>query len=63
MICPYSIAKDLEREGKFPGHVVYGTSRLLVRGANCIRRLADENESLKQQIKNLESQVYGGTTK
>ena len=28
-----------------------------------VRQLQAENEALKQQIKRLESQVYGGTTK
>jgi hypothetical protein len=37
----YDIAKDLEREGKFPGHVCYGTSPLLVRAANKLRKQAD----------------------
>ena len=38
----YDIAKDLDREGKFPGHVCYGTSPLLVRAANKLRKQADE---------------------
>jgi len=62
------IAKDLEREGKFPGHVVYGTSPLLIRAANMLRRQADRiavleanhkiqleiNEKALQYIKHLE---------
>lgn len=28
-----------------------------------VRQLQAENEALKQQVKHLESQVYGGTTK
>lgn len=38
----YDIAKDLDREGKFPGHICYGTSPLLVRAANKLRKQADE---------------------
>ena len=36
----YDIANDLDREGKFPGHVCYGTSPLLVRAANMLRQQA-----------------------
>ena len=38
----HDIAKDLDREGKFPGHVCYGTSPLLVRAANMLRKQAKE---------------------
>ena len=44
------IAKDLEREGKFPGHICYGTSPLLVRAANMLRKQQAEIEALKQNI-------------
>ena len=44
------IAKDLDREGKFPGHVCYGTSPLLVRAANMLRKQQAEIETLKQII-------------
>jgi hypothetical protein len=44
------IAKDLDREGKFPGHVCYGTSPLLVRAANMLRKQQAEIEVLKQQV-------------
>ena len=53
----YDIAKDLDREGKFPGHVCYGTSPLLVRAANMLRKQADriaELEKYEQQIKQME---------
>jgi hypothetical protein len=46
----YDIAKDLDREGKFPGHVCYGTSPLLVRAANMLRKQQAEIEALKQII-------------
>ena len=46
----YEIAKDLDREGKFPGHVCYGTSPLLVRAANMLRKQQAEIEALKQII-------------
>ena len=44
------IAKDLDREGKFPGHICYGTSPLLVRAANMLRKQQAEIEALKQII-------------
>ena len=44
------IAKDLEREGKFPGHICYGTSPLLVRAANMLKKQQAEIEALKQII-------------
>ena len=44
----YDIAKDLDREGKFPGHVCYGTSPLLVRAANMLRKQADRIKLLEQ---------------
>jgi hypothetical protein len=56
----YDIAKDLDREGKFPGHVCYGTSPLLVRAANMLRQQADriaELEKYKEKIEQME-QAY-----
>jgi hypothetical protein len=50
----YDIAKDLDREGKFPGHVCYGTSPLLVRAANMLRHQADY---IAQLEKGLESSI------
>ena len=44
----YDIAKDLDREGKFPGHVCYGTSPLLVRAANMLRKQADRIAELEK---------------
>ena len=44
----YDIAKDLDREGKFPGHVCYGTSPLLVRAANVLRKQADRIAELEK---------------
>lgn len=44
------IAKDLEREGKFPGHICYGTSPLLVRAANMLKKQQAEIEALKLQL-------------
>ncbi len=44
------IAKDLEREGKFPGHVVYGTSPLLIRAANMLRHQADYIKRLEEGL-------------
>jgi hypothetical protein len=44
------IAKDLEREGKFPGHVVYGTSPLLIRAANMLRHQADYIKLLEEGL-------------
>ena len=38
------IAKEVERESKFPGHIVYGTSTTLQRGVNVIRALVKELE-------------------
>jgi hypothetical protein len=38
------IAKEVEREAKFPGHIVYGTSTTLQRGVNVIRALVKELE-------------------
>ena len=46
----YDIAKDLEREGKFPGHVCYGTSPLLVRAANKLRKQADQITKLEKEL-------------
>ncbi len=47
----YDIAKDLDREGKFPGHVCYGTSPLLVRAANMLRQQADRIERKQELIR------------
>ena len=47
----YDIAKDLDREGKFPGHVCYGTSPLLVRAANKLRKQADQITKLEEEHK------------
>jgi hypothetical protein len=47
----YDIAKDLDREGKFPGHVCYGTSPLLVRAANMLRKQADRIKELEEKHK------------
>lgn len=47
----YDIAKDLDREGKFPGHVCYGTSPLLVRAANKLRKQADQIAKLEEENK------------
>jgi hypothetical protein len=44
------LADDLERQGKFPGHVVYGTSPLLIRCANKLRKQQAEIEALKATI-------------
>jgi len=49
----YDIAKDLDREGKFPGHVCYGTSPLLVRAANMLRKQADRIALLENEGKML----------
>jgi hypothetical protein len=49
------IAKDLEREGKFPGHVCYGTSPLLIRAANMLRRQEKEIGMLREYISDLEN--------
>ena len=46
----YDIAKDLDREGKFPGHVCYGTSPLLVRAATMLRQQQTEIEALHRFI-------------
>ena len=46
----YDIAKDLDREGKFPGHVCYGTSPLLVRAANMLRKQADRIAELEKAL-------------
>ena len=46
----YDIAKDLDRESKFPGHICYGTSPLLVRAANMLRQLQAENEMLRKRF-------------
>jgi hypothetical protein len=46
----YTIAKDLDREGKFPGHICYGTSPLLVRAANMLRRQADYIKQLEEGL-------------
>ena len=46
----FDIAKDLDREGKFPGHVCYGTSPLLVRAANMLRKQQTEIEALKKEL-------------
>ena len=50
----YDIAKELDREGKFPGLVCYGTSPLLVRAANMLRHQADY---IAQLEKGLESSI------
>ena len=47
----YDIAKELDREGKFPGHVCYGTSPLLVRAANMLRKQADRIKELEEKHK------------
>jgi len=47
----YDIAKDLDREGKFPGHICYGTSPLLVRAANMLRQQADRIERKRELIR------------
>ena len=44
------IAKDVRREGTFPGHVVYGTSPLLVRASNIIEELVEHIEDLENPI-------------
>lgn len=44
------IAKDLDREGKFPEHVCYGTSPLLVRAANMLRKQQTEIEYWKEMF-------------
>lgn len=55
----YDIAKDLDREGKFPGHICYGTSPLLVRAANMLRQQADRIAELEKQLKPLtQSEMY-----
>jgi hypothetical protein len=46
----YDLADDLEREGRFPGHVVYGTSPLLIRCANMLRHQADYIKQLEAGI-------------
>jgi len=46
----YDIANDLDREGKFPGHVCYGTSPLLVRAANMLRQQADRIAELEKDV-------------
>ncbi len=46
----YDIANDLDREGKFPGHVCYGTSPLLVRAANKLREQAAEIGAYKIEL-------------
>ena len=46
----YDIAKELDREGKFPGHVCYGTSPLLVRAANMLRHQADYIKHLEEGL-------------
>lgn len=55
------IAKDVRREGSFPGHVVYGTSPLLVRAANMIEKLVKELDKQKplsdEEIKAIENSV------
>ena len=50
VISAYDIAEDLEREGKFPGHVCYGTSPLLVRAANKLRNQADRIADLETTL-------------
>ena len=49
----YDIAKDLDREGKFPGHVCYGTSPLLVRAANKLRKQADRIRELEEGLEKI----------
>ena len=46
------IAKDLDREGKFPGHVCYGTSPLLVRAANMLRQ--QQEKLIKYELRHAE---------
>lgn len=53
MIDAYDIAKDLDREGKFPGHVCYGTSPLLVRGANMLRKQAKYIAELEKTLEQI----------
>ncbi len=53
----YDIAKDLDREGKFPGHICYGTSPLLVRAANMLRQQADRIAELEKQLKEWTDEV------
>jgi hypothetical protein len=53
------IAKDLDREGKFPGHVCYGTSPLLVRAANMLRQQQAEIEALKAELRLIDELVTG----
>jgi hypothetical protein len=53
------IAKDLDREGKFPGHVCYGTSPLLVRAANMLRKQQTEIEALKAELRLIDELVTG----
>jgi len=50
LVNAFDIAKDLDREGKFPGHVCYGTSPLLVRAANMLRKQQTEIEALKKEL-------------
>ena len=49
----YDIAKDLDREGKFPGHVCYGTSPLLVRSANMLRKQAKYIAELEKTLEQI----------
>jgi len=65
MICPYSIAKDIERNSDCSG-----AGNIYQQAADLLRQQAEEINNLKQWqnrmldvIKNLEAQVYGGTTK
>ena len=44
------IAKDVRREGTFPGHVVYGTSPLLVRAANIIEELVNRIDEMEKYV-------------
>jgi hypothetical protein len=55
------IAKDVRREGTFPGHVVYGTSPLLVRASNIIEELVEHIEDLENPIMQAISQAFGAS--
>jgi hypothetical protein len=59
LVNAFDIAKDLDREGKFPGHVCYGTSPLLVRAANMLRQQQAEIEALKAELRLIDELVTG----